>query len=366
MRWLAIAVLAIVVGLTALAAVPFSPESAQRETTGQAMSSNTTSPTHLSATQDAILSATQWLNTRPLTAADLKGKIVIVNVWTFTCINSLRPLPYLHAWAEKYKDSGLVIVGVHAPEFEVEKDVVNVRRAVAEQGVNYPVAIDSDLQIWKALKNRGWPAFYFFDGNGRIRHQHYGEGGYDISERLLQRLLREAGAKSVPEDLVVAHGAGVQAPPDWDDMMSDETYVGYAKARHFASASWTHEDKASQYDMRQPLTLNQWDLTGNWTIGSEFATLNQPSGRISFRFHARDLHLVMSPDAQNRPVRFRVTIDGKPPGADRGFDTDADGNGTVNEPRLYQLVRQAKPITDKTLEIEFLDPGLRAYVFTFG
>jgi thiol-disulfide isomerase/thioredoxin len=314
----------------------------------------------------SVLGAAQWLNTRPLRAEDLRGKVVLVNFWTYSCINSLRPLPYVRAWADKYRDQGLVVVGVHTPEFAFEKDVANVRPATASLGVGYPVALDSDYAIWRAFSNQAWPAFYFVDAKGRVRRQVLGEGGYDKSERLLQQLLSEARGRPVTGAIAPVAGKGPQAAPDERNLGSPETYVGYAQASNFASPGGARRDAPSRYRTPSPLRLNTWGLTGAWTVGGEFATLNEPSGAIAFRFHARDLHLVMGPTPRGRPVRFRVTIDGAPPGANHGWDVDAEGWGSVREPRMYQLVRQAGRVADRTFQIEFLEPGVRAYVFTFG
>jgi thiol-disulfide isomerase/thioredoxin len=314
----------------------------------------------------SVLGARQWLNTPPLRTEDLRGKVVLVNFWTYSCINSLRPLPYVRAWAEKYKDRGLVVIGVHTPEFGFEKDVGNISRANAALGVAYPVAVDSDRRIWDAFNNQAWPGFYFIGADGRVRHQKLGEGGYVESERLLQKLLSEARRAPVADRIVAVAGQGPQAAPDERNLRSPETYVGYAQTADFASPGGLKFDVRSVYRTPPALAVNHWSLAGAWMVGGEFATLNTAPGSISYRFHARDLHLVMGPTARNRPIRFRVTIDGAPPGADHGFDVDAAGRGTVQEPRMYQLVRQARPVADRTFKIEFLDPGARAYVFTFG
>jgi thiol-disulfide isomerase/thioredoxin len=314
----------------------------------------------------ALAGARQWLNTPPLQAAALRGKVVLVNFWTYSCINCLRTLPYLRAWAEKYKDQGLVVVGVETPEFAFEKDLGNVRTALPGLGVSYPVAIDNDFAIWRAFDNEAWPGFYFVGPDGRIRHRVLGEGQYDESERLIQQLLSEANGAQVAGDTVAVSGAGSQAAPSLQDLRSPETYLGYAQARNFVSSTRPGNDTASQYTPASSLPLNHWSLAGVWTIGAEFATLDKPSGAITYRFHARDLNLVLATADQTGPVRFRVKIDGLPPNADHGADVDADGWGTARQARLYQLVRQSGPVTDRTFEIEFLDPGVRAYSFTFG
>lgn len=315
--------------------------------------------------------AVTWLNSPPLTLAQLKGKVVVVDFWTYSCINCLRSIPYVRAWAEKYKDQGLVVIGVHAPEFAFEKDVKNVRKAVADLKIGYPVAVDNNYAIWRAFGNQYWPAHYFIDAQGQVRHHHFGEGGYDQSERVIQQLLAEAsrakGSKvEVEGGLVAVKATGAQAPSDGKDVGSPETYVGYDRAENFASAGGAVRDARHVYALAGPLKLNAWGLAGDWTIGAEQAGLNAPGGKIAYRFHARDLHLVLGPAANGAKVRYRVTIDGKPPGADHGMDTDAAGNGVITGQRLYQLVRQKGAIGDRTFEIQFLDAGAQAYAFTFG
>lgn len=315
--------------------------------------------------------AVTWLNSPPLTKAQLKGKVVVVDFWTYSCINCLRSIPYVRAWAEKYKDQGLVVIGVHAPEFAFEKDVKNVRKAVADLKIGYPVAVDNNYAIWRAFGNQYWPAHYFIDAQGRVRHHHFGEGGYDQSERVIQQLLAEAGrAKGskveVEGGLVAVKATGAQAASDGKDVGSPETYVGYDRAENFASAGGAVRDARHVYALAGPLKLNAWGLTGDWAIGAEQAGLNAPGGKIAYRFHARDLHLVLGPAANGSKVRYRVTIDGKPPGANHGMDTDAAGNGVITGQRLYQLVRQKGAIGDRTFEIQFLDAGAQAYAFTFG
>src|SRR5262249_53185082 len=319
----------------------------------------------LSAPVASVLTAQKCLNTQPLRQEDLRGKVVVVNFWTFTCVNWLRTLPYVRAWAEKYKDRGLVVVGVHTPEFSVEKDFANVTRASAALGVGYPVGTDNDFAIWRAFDNYAWPASYFIGADGRVRHRVLGEGHYDEAERWIQQMLSEADGAPPTGDLVAVNPKGPEVSADLDELDSPETYVGYAKATNFVPVGGAREDAASLYRLPATLPLNYWGMTGVWTIGSEFATLSDKSGAISYRFHARDVNLVLTAP-EGRPVRFRVKIDGAPPGADRGTDVDAEGRGSVQEPRLYQLVRQARPIADRTFEIEFLDPGARAFVFTFG
>jgi cytochrome c biogenesis protein CcdA/thiol-disulfide isomerase/thioredoxin len=319
----------------------------------------------LSAPLDSLFGAQSWLNTQPLHPEDLRGKVVLINFWTYSCINCLRLLPYAKGWAEKYKDRGLAVIGVHTPEFAFEKDVANVSKAVAALGVRYPVAIDSDYRIWRAFNNAAWPALYFIGTDGRLRH-HDGEGSYDQSEQLIQRLLSQADGAHVTSDIIAFSGTGPEAALDQKDLGSGETYIGYTQARDFASPDDVRADSPTVYRAISELPLNRWSLGGVWTIGGEFATLSEIPGRIIFRFHARDLHLVLAPPSQGHPIRFRVKIDGAPPGADHGFDVDAEGWGSVQDGRLYQLVRQTGAVADRTFEIEFFDAGVRAYAFTFG
>ena len=310
--------------------------------------------------------AVQWLNSPPLTAEALRGKVVLIDFWTYSCINCLRTLPFVEAWASKYKDQGLVVIGVHSPEFAFEKDIGNVQQAVRDLKIVYPVAIDSNYAIWRAFNNEYWPAQYFIDAEARIRHHHFGEGDDAQSEQVIQQLLMEAGHGGVPQSVVSVAGQGVEAAADIQDINSPETYIGYARAQNFASPGGAVPDQSHVYGDAPALDLNQWALMGNWTVQGENAILNRASGSITYRFHARDLHLVLGPNTDGKPVRFRVLIDGKPPLGDHGADVDEQGNGTVTEQRLYQLVRQAGPVTDRDFEIEFLDPGAQAFSFTFG
>ncbi|MEI9931929.1 MAG: cytochrome c biogenesis protein DipZ [Rhizomicrobium sp.] len=312
-----------------------------------------------------LAGATGWLNSPPLTPTALKGKVVLVDFWTYSCINCLRSLPYVKAWAAKYKDHGLVVIGVHAPEFAFERDPDNVRRAVHDLGVTYPVALDNNLTIWQAFNNNYWPAHYFIDAQGRIRAHHFGEGDYDESERTIQTLLKEAGYADVPGGIVNPDATGALAAADNSDVQSPETYVGYARGANFAG-DHVAKDTASDYTTPASLNLNQWGLSGNWTVGPQMTVLNRAPGKITFRFHARDLHLVLGPSGGKTPVRFRVTLDGHRPGDAHGMDTDADGNGTVTTQRLYQLIRQSGPVEDHVFTIEFTDSGVQAYSFTFG
>ncbi|HEY4351403.1 MAG TPA: cytochrome c biogenesis protein DipZ [Paraburkholderia sp.] len=334
--------------------------------TAQAAQPGSPAPLPVEGTLPSLDGAVQWLNSPPLTTAQLRGKVVLVDFWTYSCINCLRTLPYVKAWADKYKDAGLVVIGVHTPEFAFEKDVGNVSRAVKDLKVDFPVAIDDNYKIWRAFNNQYWPADYFVDAQGRIRAHHFGEGDYAGSEQVIRQLLTEAGAHNLPGGMVKDTGTGAEAAPEMADIQSPETYVGYDRATNFASPGEPVLDKPHRYTLGNGLGLNDWALDGTWTLGAEHTDLDQPGGAIAFRFHARDLHLVLGPTANGQPVRFQVTIDGKAPGANHGSDTDANGNGTVTSQRLYQLVRQSGAITDHTFEIRFLDPGVRAYAFTFG
>jgi thiol-disulfide isomerase/thioredoxin len=313
-----------------------------------------------------LTGAVEWLNSRPLASADLRGRVVLVDFWTYTCINWQRTLPYVRAWAQRYRDQGLLVVGVHTPEFAFEKDVANVRRAVRDLQVDYPVAVDSDMAIWQAFGNMYWPATYIFDMHGVLRYMHAGEGRYEEQERVIQELLKETGKGSPPSDLVSVQGTGAQAPADWRELRSEENYAGQRRTENFASPGPVALDQPRAYSTPPGLALNHWALSGEWTVRDDAVRVNRPGGRIVYRFHARDLHIVMGPAPGVAPVRFRVTIDGQPPGASQGADIDADGNGTLIDQRLYQLVRQSKPIVDREFEIEFLTPGAEVFSFTFG
>ena len=291
----------------------------------------------------ALERATSWLNTKPLSAADLRGKVVLVDFWTYTCINWRRTLPWLREWDRKYKDAGLTVIGVHTPEFSFERDLDNVRVAAREQDVSYPIVLDSNYAIWKAFRNQYWPAVYLVDAQGRIRHEQFGEGDYDRVESIIQQLLAEAGHAVAPSQLVAAKGAGAEAAADWNNLRTPETYVGSGRAENFPGT-----------------------LSGKWTFRNEFAVSNAANSKIVYRFHARDVHLVMGPATRGTPVRFRVSIDGQPPGAAHGVDVDAEGLGKILDPRMYQLIRQPGPIADRQIEIEFLEPGAQVFVFTFG
>ena len=297
--------------------------------------------------------ATEWINSPPLTAESLRGKVVLVQFWTYSCINWIRTVPYVRAWAQKYRDQGLVVIGVHAPEFEFEKQLANARWGAENFEVDYPVAVDNDFAIWRAFSNQYWPALFLIDGQGGIRYRHFGEGEYEQSERVIQKLLVEAGAGGIGRNLVSVTPQGAEAPADWDNVKSPETYVGSGRSENRVSP-----------DTR--LRLNQWALAGDWRVQKQAAVLEEANGRIVYRFHARDLNLVMGPGAQGKPVRFRVLIDGQPPGRAHGVDVDEQGNGRIAEPRMYQLIRQPGRVGDRQFEIQFLDPGVEAFVFTFG
>jgi thiol-disulfide isomerase/thioredoxin len=310
--------------------------------------------------------ATGWLNSSPLSADDLRGKLVLVDFWTYTCINWLRTLSYVRAWSEKYADQGLVVVGVHTPEFPFERDVDNVRQAAKDLNVEYPIALDSAYAIWEAFSNRYWPAVYIADEKGRIRHHHFGEGGYEECERVVQRLLREAGGDGIPDDLVSVVDDGFEAQADWSTLESPETYLGYDQGQNFASPGGAKLDQARTYVTPERLKLNQWALSGDWTVERGACVLGRADGRIAFRFHARDVHLVMGPPARGASVPFTVLVDGEPPGAAHGLDIDERGHGTLSQQRLYQLIRERGSVTESTFEITFLAAGVEAYAFTFG
>jgi len=314
----------------------------------------------------SLAGATAWLNSPPLTPESLRGKVVLVDIWTYTCINWLRTLPYVRAWAAKYKDHGLVVIGVHSPEFPFEKDLENVRRSAKAMRVDYPIAVDSDHAVWRAFHNEYWPALYLVDAKGKIRFHQFGEGEYERTERVIQQLLADAGAGGSDRGLTPVDAHGPEVAADWRHLKSAENYVGYERTENFASPGGAPSGGRRVYAAPAALRLNQWALVGDWTVERGAAALNKAPGRIAYRFHARDLHLVMGLAARGTPVRFRVLIDGKPPGAAHGVDVDAQGNGTATEQRLYQLIRQPTPIADREFEIEFLDPGVEAFVFTFG
>lgn len=312
--------------------------------------------------------ATAWLNSAPLSGDALRGKVTVVNFWTYSCINCLRTLPYLKAWADRYGKDGLVVVGVHTPEFGFEHDVGNVKRALSNLGIRYPVAVDNDYRIWQAFDNQYWPAFYIVDAHGRVRYHHFGEGGYREAEDAIRQLLADSGRPMDPQaqQPQAVQGSGAQAAADPSDIRSGETYVGYRQAQGFSSIERVVPDKVAGYTLPKRLSLNEWALGGQWNVGGEAAVPAAPNARIAYRFHARDLHLVLGPAADGKPVRFRVTVDGAAPGASHGADVAADGSGAISAPRLYQLVRQSGNIGNRTFEIEFLDAGAQVYSFTFG
>ena len=313
----------------------------------------------------AIGRATEWLDSPPRTAASLRGKTLLVDFWTYTCINWLRTLPYVRAWSQKYQQ-GLTVIGVHTPEFPFEHNLENVRRSVRQMKVPYPVVIDNDYTIWHAFRNQYWPALYLIDAKGRIRDHQFGEGGYERSERAIQRLLSEAGVTGFSSGIAPVEAAALEAAADWTNLRSPETYVLYDRSEGFASRDAAVLDRRRAYAAPGRLALNQWSFVGEWTLGTQATVLNKTSGQIVYRFHARDVHLVMGPPRGMGPVRFRVTIDGQPPGVAHGLDVDESGSGTASEQRLYQLIRQPMPIVDRTFVIEFLDAGIEAFSFTFG
>jgi thiol-disulfide isomerase/thioredoxin len=314
----------------------------------------------------SLAGASGWLNSQPLTPAGLRGKVVLVDFWTYTCINWLRTLPYVRAWAEKYKDHGLVVIGVHTPEFGFEHDLDNVRRAAKDMRVDFPIAIDNDYAIWSAFDNHYWPALYFIDAHGQIRHHRFGEGDYEQSEMIIQQLLTDAGSGGIDHDLVSVDARGAEAAADWDSLRSPENYLGYQRSENFASPNGAVLDTRHAYAVPERLRLNHWALAGDWTVQAQAIVLHQAGGRIAYQFHARDLHLVMGPAARGTSVRCRVLVDGRPAGAAHGSDVDDQGNATVTDQRLYQLVRQRGPVIERTFEVTFLDPGVQAYAFTFG
>jgi thiol-disulfide isomerase/thioredoxin len=307
-----------------------------------------------------------WLNSAPLSGKSLRGKVVLVNFWTYTCINSLRPLPYVKSWAAKYKDAGLVVIGVHTPEFSFEHEPRNVEDAVRRLNVVFPVAIDSDNKIWESFNNQAWPAQYLVDAKGRIRYHHFGEGDYGEIERVIQELLKENGVTDLASDTTSVSAVGIEAAPDWTDGRSPETYIGYRQAQNFASPEKVHKNSIQVFTTPVKLSLNHWGLSGSWNINAESAVLQTVPGKIVFRFHSRDLNLVVAPAKDGKPVRFVVRLDGAAPGENCGVDTAPDGSGEIREPRLHQLIRQKGPIVDRTFEIEFLDLGVQALDFTFG
>ena len=314
-------------------------------------------------TLPSLSGATEWINSPPLTPQSLRGNVVLVDFWTYTCSNWARTLPYIRAFAEKYRDQGLVVIGAHTPEFPFEKDIDNIRWAARVLNVNYPIAVDSDYGIWRAFDNNYWPAVYIADANGAIRYHHFGEAGYDEQEKVIKRLLRENG-KTVDDELVKVNPRGLEVAADYGTLRSQETYLGYERGDSFAGDAF--QDAPHDYTVPARLALNQWALKGNWTVQGRPVVLNRPGGKIAFRYHARDVNLIMCPPVKGQSVEFTVRVDGKPPGAGHGEDTDAQGNGTLSRQRCYQLVRLQERVTDRTFEIQFNQPGVEAYDFTFG
>jgi thiol-disulfide isomerase/thioredoxin len=314
----------------------------------------------------SLSGVTTWLNSRRLSASNLRGKVVLVDFWSYSCINWRRSLPYVRAWAQRYGHQGLVVIGVHAPEFQFETQIENVRRAAREMNITYPIAIDNQYWLWNGFENDYLPALYLIDAQGRIRYYHVGEGDYSQAERNIQRLLREAGARGVTPQLVPVQGAGAEAPPDLENLRSPENYLGYRRSERFESQPGVLPNQAREYASPQQLPVNHWALAGTWVVGAESVVLSSTPGRISYVFHARDLHLIMGPGERHAPIRYRVTIDGHAPGEAHGLDVDAQGNGTILEPRLYQLIRQPAPILDHRFEIQFLEEGAEVFSITFG
>jgi thiol-disulfide isomerase/thioredoxin len=314
----------------------------------------------------SLTGATNWLNSQPLTAADLRHHVVLINFWTYTCINWLRQVPYVRAWDDSYRSHGLVVIGVHSPEFSFEHDVDNVRHAAQDRSIGYPIAIDNDFAVWRSFDNYFWPALYLVDACGRLRHHSFGEGDDEVTETVLRQLLAEAGAGDLGPDPVSVHGRGVEAPADWDTVRSAETYLGYDRTFGFASSGGVVPDRPHAYVAPSQLRFGQWALSGRWTVGRESTASHESGGCLACRFEARDLHLVVAPAARGSAVRFRVLLDGRHPGVDSGLDVDTRGQGRISEPRLHQLLRRRGPVTSSTVEIEFLDPGVEVYAFTFG
>ena len=310
--------------------------------------------------------ATGWLNSEPLTPEGLRGRVVLVDFWTYTCINWLRTLPYVRAWHAKYRDAGLTIVGVHTPEFGFERDVDNIVALSRTFGVDYPVAIDSEYGVWRAFANHFWPAVYMADGEGRIRFHHFGEGEYAMTEMVIQQLLRDGGAEGVPDDLVAVDPEGLEVAADWRTLQTPETYTGYGQSSGFAQDDVARYDEPQAYDAPARLPLNYWGLAGTWTVARHAAVLTEPGGRIAFQFHARDVNLVMGPAARGASIPFRVYLDGRPATDTPGTDVGADASGTLDAQRTYQLIRQPGPVAERRFEIEFLEAGAEAYCFTFG
>jgi thiol-disulfide isomerase/thioredoxin len=314
----------------------------------------------------AFAGTTGWLNSEPLTPEGLRGRVVLVDFWTYTCVNWLRTLPYVRAWAAKYRDDGLTVIGVHTPEFGFERDIENIVAQSRTFGVDYPVAVDSEYAVWRAFANHYWPAVYIADAEGRIRHHHFGEGEYPQTEMVIQQLLMDVDVDDLDQDLVEVEPRGLEVAADWRTLQSPETYVGYGQSTGFASEDVAAFDEPHVYAAPARLPLNRWDISGNWTVARHAALLNQPAGRVAFQFHARDLNLVMGPASWGASIGFRVFLDGRVADGAHGSDVEADGRGIVRDQRTYQLIRQPGRIADRLFEIEFLDAGVEAYCFTFG
>jgi thiol-disulfide isomerase/thioredoxin len=360
------AIAQLLLGATLASAIAGAVSSPAQDSTVEAQMTRSTIRLPIKGDFPSLGGATGWLNSQPLTAAGLRGKVVLVDFWTYTCINWRRQLPYVRAWAEKYKDQGLVVIGVHSPEFDFEKNVDNVRWAAKDMRVDYPIAIDSNQAIWRTFGNQYWPALYFVDARGHIRHSQFGEGDYDRSERIIQQLLAEAGNRDAGHELVSVDAHGAEVAADWNSLKSPENYVGYERTENFSSPGGAASGTKRVYSIPVSLSLNHWALAGDWTMQRQVAVLNKVNGRIAYRFHARDLHLVMGPAAGGASVRFRVLLDGQAPGFAHGMDIDDQGHGTVTEQRLYQLIRQSMPVADRQFEIEFLDSGVEVFAFTFS
>jgi thiol-disulfide isomerase/thioredoxin len=365
LRWFAGAALVALGAGAAFLNMPTAGAAGRGKTSSDAVSEEYRSGLPFLGALPALDGATTWLNSPPLITKQLRGKIVLIDFWTYSCINCIRTLPHVRAWAEKYGNQGLVVIGVHTPEFGFEKDTSNISKAVERFTIDYPIAVDSERRIWNTFRNNAWPVFYIADAQGQVRARLVGEGNYEKAEKVIQSLLAEAGKRDAMGALATPQASGEQAAPDIAHLRSGETYVGYEQASNFVSRSGLKRDAAYDYAISTP-GLNQWSLAGNWTVGAERANLNRAGGSIVYRFNARDLHLVLGPGADGKPVRFQVKIDGRPPGRDRGSDTDTEGNGIITETRLYQLVRQSGAVTERTFEIRFLDPGVGAFAFTFG
>jgi len=353
--------------ITTLAAAAFRPSAAFRPpSTSGADNSAKGVPPSFKGVLNSLKDANAWLNTEPLTSTSLAGKVVLIDFCTYSCINWLRTLPYIRAWSEKYKDQGLVVIGIHTPEFDFEHNTDNVRLTLKTMKVEYPIAIDNDRSIWNAFQNQYWPALYLLDNRGRIQYHRFGEGDYIQGEKTIQQLLSQTRTGNIRHDLVDINGPGIEAAADWNNLASGENYLGYQRTENFSSPGGPMPDKHFIYKFPNRLSLNQWALSGDWTMQEHVILLDQPNGQIAYQFHARDLHVVMGAQEQSKPIRFRVLIDDKPPGTAHGIDINEEGFGSVSEPRLYQLIRQTGPITDRRCTIGFLDPGLEAFSFTFG